>query len=135
MLYTIERAYREGWSKSQAIKVVKAVTLPGDVVYMQVLKPPNWKHKPGQYIFLQVCMHACVAWGAACANSPACLSCQLPFISKFEWHPFTISSAPEDEHIGLHIRVAGDWTGDLHRYVTVCACPCMCACGSTDQSY
>jgi len=34
---------------------------------------------------------------------------------KVEWHPFTISSAPEDEdYITLHVRVAGGWTGRLY---------------------
>jgi FAD-binding domain len=29
-------------------------------------------------------------------------------------HPFTLSSAPEDDdHIGLHIRAVGQWTGKL----------------------
>ncbi|RHY81248.1 hypothetical protein DYB35_001405 [Aphanomyces astaci] len=38
----------------------------------------------------------------------------VPELSTFEWHPFTISSAPEDELLTLHIRVAGDWTSALH---------------------
>jgi hypothetical protein len=45
---------------------------------------------------------------------------QLPVISKFEWHPFTISSAPDDKYINFHMRVAGDWTGDVHDYFKVC---------------
>ncbi len=39
----------------------------------------------------------------------------IPEVAKFEWHPFTISSAPEDEdYITLHVRVAGGWTGRLY---------------------
>jgi hypothetical protein len=39
----------------------------------------------------------------------------IPDVAKFEWHPFTISSAPEDEdYITLHVRVAGGWTGRLY---------------------
>ena len=36
-------------------------------------------------------------------------------ISYSEWHPFTISSAPEvEEHFTLHIRGVGHWTNSLH---------------------
>ena len=34
-------------------------------------------------------------------------------ISYFEWHPFTITSAPDDEYLTLHIRTDGDWTTEL----------------------
>ena len=35
----------------------------------------------------------------------------------FEWHPFTISSAPEmSSSISLHIRVVGHWTSKLYEY-------------------
>lgn len=27
-----------------------------------------------------------------------------------QWHPFTLTSAPEEDYISVHIRVAGDWT-------------------------
>jgi NADPH oxidase 2 len=36
------------------------------------------------------------------------LSC--PEVSYFQWHPFTLTSAPEEDFISVHIRVAGDWT-------------------------
>ncbi len=40
---------------------------------------------------------------------------KCPSISKFEWHPFTISSAPEiSDVLTLHIRSVGSWTGKLH---------------------
>ncbi|KAL0537698.1 hypothetical protein IC582_026683 [Cucumis melo] len=28
-------------------------------------------------------------------------------------HPFSITSAPKDEYLSLHIRNAGDWTEEL----------------------
>ena len=36
------------------------------------------------------------------------LSC--PEISYFQWHPFTLTSAPEEDYISIHIRVVGDFT-------------------------
>ena len=37
----------------------------------------------------------------------------VPSIALFEQHPFTISSAPEDEKLTLHIQAKGDWTKTL----------------------
>lgn len=40
-----------------------------------------------------------------------------PFLSKNEWHPFTISSASDDDTITVHIRVyPKGWTGRLKDY-------------------
>jgi NADPH oxidase len=38
----------------------------------------------------------------------------IPAISSLEWHPFSISSAPDDDEVTLHIRALGDWTQRLH---------------------
>ncbi|KAB5588383.1 NADPH oxidase isoform 1 [Ceratobasidium theobromae] len=38
---------------------------------------------------------------------------QAPEISKFQWHPFTITTAPEDPDVSVHIRQVGDWTQAL----------------------
>ena len=39
----------------------------------------------------------------------------FPELSQFEWHPFSLTSAPDDDFLSVHIRVAGDWTGALHK--------------------
>ena len=46
------------------------------------------------------------------------LSC--PFISPFELHPFTISSAPEGPWLTCHIKVTRptSWTGKLKKYLS-----------------
>ena len=31
-------------------------------------------------------------------------------LSLVEWHPFTLTSAPEEDYLSVHIRSAGDWT-------------------------
>lgn len=36
-----------------------------------------------------------------------------PAISQLEWHPFTMTSAPEEDFFSVHIRSAGDWTDKL----------------------
>jgi NADPH oxidase len=38
---------------------------------------------------------------------------QCPDVSKFQWHPFTISSAPDDPYISVHVREVGDFTEAL----------------------
>ncbi|SPO00300.1 related to NADPH oxidase homolog 1 [Cephalotrichum gorgonifer] len=48
-----------------------------------------WKYKAGQYVFLQV-----------------------PEISLFQWHPFTVSFCRGNKMM-LHIKTDGNWTGRL----------------------
>ena len=33
-------------------------------------------------------------------------------------HPFSITSAPGDEHLSVHIRTVGDWTKELKRAIS-----------------
>lgn len=33
-------------------------------------------------------------------------------------HPFSITSAPGDEHLSVHIRTVGDWTQELKRVIS-----------------
>ena len=49
-----------------------------------------WPYKAGQYVFLQV-----------------------PQISFFQWHPFTISTCTGNK-MQVHIKADGDWTKTLH---------------------
>jgi predicted ferric reductase len=34
-----------------------------------------------------------------------------------QYHPFTITSAPSDAYVSLHLRCVGDWTDELAQYV------------------
>ncbi|WP_413173026.1 EF-hand domain-containing protein [Anabaena azotica] len=73
--------------------VVNASLLPSKVLGLEVQRPASFKYQPGDYLFIK-----------------------CPSISNFEWHPFTISSAPETPDIlSLHIRAAGSWTGKLYQ--------------------
>lgn len=51
---------------------------------------PSFKYVAGQWLYLSV-----------------------PEVSSFQWHPFTISSAPDDPFISVHIRQVGDFTQAL----------------------
>jgi predicted ferric reductase len=52
--------------------VMKAKLLPSSVTYLVIQKPKELIHEPGDYVFVNI-----------------------PMLSKTEWHPFAISSAPE----------------------------------------
>ncbi|KAK6185049.1 hypothetical protein SNE40_007371 [Patella caerulea] len=69
--------------------------LPSGVTHLVISRPANFDFKPGDYLFIQI-----------------------PVLAKSEWHPFTISSAPEmDGFLWLHIRSAGHWTKSLYEYM------------------
>lgn len=39
-------------------------------------------------------------------------------------HPFSITSAPGDDYLSVHIRQLGDWTQELKRvFSEACECP------------
>ena len=68
--------------------------MPGNTVALQLSKPAGFKYLSGQYVFLSV-----------------------PRLGWMEWHPFTLTTAPDDDYLGLQIRAAGDWTHALHDHI------------------
>ncbi|XP_059377668.1 cytochrome b-245 heavy chain-like isoform X1 [Carassius carassius] len=77
----------------QSVSYRKIVIHPSKVLELQLMKP-GFKMEVGQYVFL---------------NCPA--------ISQLEWHPFTMTSAPEEDFFSVHIRLVGDWTEKLIKMV------------------
>eukprot|EP01119_Soliformovum_irregulare_P001030 TRINITY_DN10773_c0_g1_i1.p1 TRINITY_DN10773_c0_g1~~TRINITY_DN10773_c0_g1_i1.p1 ORF type:complete len:440 (+),score=68.16 TRINITY_DN10773_c0_g1_i1:29-1321(+) len=92
LLYTIERTLRIVRGKQETVLQL-AVAHPSKVIELR-MKKASFKYKSGQYLFLN-----------------------CPFIAKQEWHPFTITSAPEEDFVSVHIRIVGDWTGDLWTFI------------------
>lgn len=43
----------------------------------------------------------------------------FPGLSRksWEWHPFTMTSAPQDRLLRFHVQVTGDWTRSLHAVI------------------
>ncbi|KAI5475801.1 hypothetical protein MNV49_000812 [Pseudohyphozyma bogoriensis] len=74
-----ERVMREVRSRHRTY-ISKVVHHPNNVVEIQIKKEKTTT-RAGQYIFLNV-----------------------PEISYFQWHPFTLTSAPEEDYISVHIR-------------------------------
>ncbi|EER37473.1 NADPH oxidase isoform 2 [Histoplasma capsulatum var. duboisii H88] len=87
-VYLLERIMREirGRHKTYISKVVQH---PNNVCEIQI-KKENTKTRAGQYIFL------------------CC-----PEISVWQYHPFTLTSAPEEDFISVHIRCVGNFTKAL----------------------
>ena len=99
LLFIVEQGIRvcKGFSEESKSWVTMGVVLPSQVTSLVIRKPPHFNFKPGDYIFLNI-----------------------PSIAFFEWHPFTISSAPEqEEYFSLHIRAVGHWTHQLYQYFTL----------------
>jgi predicted ferric reductase len=90
ILWAIERLWRaRGVVRTRALWIEP---LPSGVTRLEVEAPPGWKHRAGDYVFLKIAS-----------------------LAKGEWHPFTISSAPETKGVfTVHVRSAGNWTSALH---------------------
>ncbi|WVF71263.1 hypothetical protein IAT40_006066 [Kwoniella sp. CBS 6097] len=87
-LYFGERVYREIRARRKT-DITQVLVHPSGAMELRFVKP-SFKYKAGQWLFLNV-----------------------PEVSKFQWHPFTISSAPEDPYVSVHIRQIGDFTKAL----------------------
>merc|ERR1712083_116750 len=66
--------------------------LPSKVTNLIIDRPPGFNFCAGDWVFIKI-----------------------PAVASSEWHPFTISSAPEVQgQFTLHIRGVGQWTNSLH---------------------
>ncbi|RDX91798.1 Respiratory burst oxidase-like protein F, partial [Mucuna pruriens] len=91
LLYAGERIFRVIRSGSYEVDILKASLYPGKVLYLKMQKPEGFKYHSGMYIFLQ-----------------------CPQISPFEWHPFSLTSGPQDDYLSVHIRTLGDWSYQIY---------------------
>ncbi|NIG59381.1 dual oxidase 1 [Pontoporia blainvillei] len=76
--------------KKVEISVVKAELLPSGVTRLEFQRPQVFEYKSGQWVRI-----ACHTLGTT------------------ECHPFTLTSAPHEDTLSLHIRAAGPWTTRL----------------------
>lgn len=90
ILYSCERLIRAFRSGHKSVKILKVAIYPGNVMAIHMSKPQGFKYKSGQYVFVN-----CSA------------------VSPLQWHPFSITSAPGDDYLSVHIRTLGDWTSQL----------------------
>lgn len=84
LLYVVEWFVREIRSR-RACRVNRIILHQAGVLELQI--ETAMRYIPGQYVLL------------------CC-----PSVSRLQWHPFTITSAPHEPFIRLHIRPVGNWT-------------------------
>ena len=58
-----------------------------DITFIEFKRPPRFEYKSGQWVRI-----ACRSQG------------------QNEYHPFTLTSAPHEDTLSLHIRAVGPWT-------------------------
>lgn len=93
LAFAAEHTARTGRRGVRSIAVA-ARALRSGVTRLDLQRPPGFTFSPGDYVFL------CV-----------------PAVAKYEWHPFTLSGAPEREALTAHVRALGNWTAALRRHV------------------
>jgi NADPH oxidase 5 len=85
--YLAERVVRAS-IRSRPMPIVEARALPSGVTHLRFERPRMFDYDPGDFAFLRI-----------------------PAVARWEWHPFTLSSAPEQrETLSVHIRAVGNWT-------------------------
>ncbi|XP_058099723.1 putative respiratory burst oxidase homolog protein H [Magnolia sinica] len=98
IFYSTERIIRRFREDHYRVSIIKAAIYPGNVLALYMSKPPGFKYKSGMYLFVK-----------------------CPDVSPFEWHPFSVTSAPGDDYLSVHIRTLGDWTTELRKlFAMVC---------------
>uniref|UniRef100_A0A8C0N2X3 NADPH oxidase 5 n=1 Tax=Canis lupus familiaris TaxID=9615 RepID=A0A8C0N2X3_CANLF len=102
-LFFLEKIIGLAVSRMAALCIVEVNLLPSKVTHLLIKRPPLFHYRPGDYLYLNI-----------------------PTIARYEWHPFTISSAPEQKDtIWLHIRSEGQWTNRLYESFKT-SCPMDC---------
>ncbi|XP_033823421.2 dual oxidase 1 [Periophthalmus magnuspinnatus] len=81
--------------KKVEIPVIRAELLPSGVTHLEFKKPQGFVYRSGQWVRV------------------ACL-----MLGTDEYHPFTLTSAPHEETLSLHIRAVGPWTSRLREIYT-----------------
>lgn len=63
-----------------------------DITYIEFKRPANFDYQSGQWVRI-----ACLTHGSN------------------EYHPFTLTSAPHEDTLSLHIRALGPWTWNIRQ--------------------
>uniref|UniRef100_A0A803M0T1 FAD-binding FR-type domain-containing protein n=1 Tax=Chenopodium quinoa TaxID=63459 RepID=A0A803M0T1_CHEQI len=91
LLYSGERIYRSIRSEIHEVDVLQANMYPGKVLHLKFSKPATFTYSSGMYILIK-----------------------CPQVSPLEWHPFSLTSGPNDNHLSIHVRTLGDWSYQIH---------------------
>jgi NAD(P)H-flavin reductase len=101
IIFLLEKIYylykRHSTNKGQTL--LHSVTIEqANVVKLSIQRPPGFHFLPDDYVLINI-----------------------PQVARYEWHPFTLSSAPEDLRLlTVHLQSAGNWTNkvfDRYKYM------------------
>ncbi|CAL8323041.1 NADPH oxidase 5 [Gadus morhua] len=94
LVFLLEKVLGLAFAHMGGLYIVEVNLLPSKVTHLVIKRPPFFTFKPGDYLYINI-----------------------PDIATYEWHPFTISSAPEQsDTLWLHIRSMGQWTNRLFEF-------------------
>merc|ERR1719430_2918061 len=83
---SLRRSYME-------LDILETELLPSDVIKIKFYRPPNYKFLSGQYVRV-----SCTA------------------VKPEEFHALTITSAPHEDYLSIHVKAIGSWTWKLRNY-------------------
>lgn len=89
ILFTIDKIISLQ-TKLLQLEIFETECLPSDVIALKFARPPSFKFLSGQWIRV-----ACTAF------------------RPHEFHAFTLTSAPQDDYLSIHVRAQGPWTWKL----------------------
>ncbi|MGH7297992.1 MAG: EF-hand domain-containing protein [Polyangiaceae bacterium] len=78
--------------RARPTKIADLRPLRSGVTRIELGRPAGFTHHAGDYLFLRI-----------------------PAVARHEWHPFTITSAPESAVLTVHARALGNWTAAVRR--------------------
>ncbi|KAL5718143.1 ferric-chelate reductase (NADH) [Ranunculus cassubicifolius] len=95
LLFGVDRLLRIVQSRPETC-LLSARLFPCDAIELTLAKHPRLMYTPTSVIFLKV-----------------------PTISKFQWHPFSITSSSnvDNDKLTIIVKSEGDWTNSLHNIV------------------
>ncbi|CAG5131899.1 unnamed protein product, partial [Candidula unifasciata] len=91
LLFIVDRLQSISRNKVE-IAVISGTPLPSGVLRLVFRRPNTFSYRSGQWVRI------------------AC-----PEMSESEYHPFTLTSAPHEPNLSLHIRAVGPWTTNLRK--------------------
>ncbi|KAH7965065.1 hypothetical protein HPB49_003278 [Dermacentor silvarum] len=82
-------------TKYMELDILDTELLPSDVTRVKFTRPPNFKYLSGQWVRL-----SCTGFRAN------------------EYHSLTLTSAPHENYLSVHVKAQGPWTWKLRNYLT-----------------
>ncbi|XP_043195793.1 dual oxidase-like [Amphibalanus amphitrite] len=79
-------------TKYMELDIIETELLPGDVLKVKFYRPPNFQYHSGEWVRVR-----CTA-------------------VSHEYHSFTLTSAPHENFLSLHIKAQGPWTWKLRNF-------------------